>query len=104
MQISKQAQHLVNLEVQISWQAQHFVNLEVQISWQAQSLVDFEAQVLWQVLFFADRGDSWQAKHFVSKSALSRALLNMCSHMCSCVRSHARGFTRHPRQANQIYS
>ena len=42
MQISWQAQHFVNLEVQILCQAQHFVNLEVQISWQAQHLVNLE--------------------------------------------------------------
>ena len=29
----------MSLDVQISWQAQHLLNLEVQISWQAQHLV-----------------------------------------------------------------
>ena len=45
LQISWQAQHLVNLEVQISWQVQHLVKLEAQISWQAQHFVNLAAQI-----------------------------------------------------------
>ena len=46
MQISWQAQHFANLEVQISWQrARDFVNFEVQISWQAQYFVNLEVQL-----------------------------------------------------------
>ena len=43
--------------MQISWQAQHFVDLEVQISWQVQYFIDLEVQISWQVceLGSADR-------------------------------------------------
>ena len=68
MQISWQAQHLVNLEVQISWQVQHLVSLEVQISWQAQRLVNLEVQISWQAqhLVNLEVQISWQVERLVS--------------------------------------
>ena len=62
MQISWQAQHFVNLDVQIAWQAQHFVKLDVQISWQAQHFVKLDVQIAWQAQHFVklDVQISWQ--------------------------------------------
>ena len=41
----------MNLEAQISWQAQHFVNLEMQI-WKAQQFVNLKVQISWQPQHF----------------------------------------------------
>ena len=65
MQISWQAKHLADLELQSSWQAQ---NLEVQISWHAQHLVNLDVQASWQAQLLANLEVqiSWQAKHLVN--------------------------------------
>ena len=68
---SRQAQHLVKLEVQISWQAQHFANLAAQISWQVQHFLNLVAQISWQAQQFVTCEP--RSEDFVAGAALCAA-------------------------------